>query len=85
MSFSFLTAVTLFLGAYIFSSSKIIWMMATLGLSVITNLGFMLLLEFLTRTQKCKICLLFTIIVNDVIPFTKVYLGDCVLCTLSVF
>ncbi len=29
-------------------------MLAALGISVVTNMAFMLLLELLTRTQKCK-------------------------------
>ena len=48
------TVAALLLGIYIFHSVQMIWMLAALGLSVVTNMGFMLLLELLTRTQKCE-------------------------------
>ncbi len=48
------TVAALLLGVYIFHSFQTMWMLAALGLSVVTNMGFMLLLELLTRTQKCE-------------------------------
>ena len=42
------------MGTYIFCNPVMTWIMAILGLSILTNLGFILLLEILTKTHKCK-------------------------------
>ena len=47
--------VALFMGTYMFCNPVMTWTMAILGLSILTNLGFILLLEILTRTHKCKL------------------------------
>ena len=51
----FYIGVALFMGIYIFCNMMMKWLMALLGVSILTNLGFVLLLEVLVRTHKCKI------------------------------
>ena len=43
------------MGTYIFCNPVMVWTMAILGVSILTNLGFILLLEILTKTHKCKL------------------------------
>ena len=39
------------LGSYLFRSAVIYWIVAALTLALVTDLGFILLLEFITRTH----------------------------------
>ena len=48
---SLCAAVALVLGSYLFRSAVIYWIVAALTLALVTNLGFILLLEFITRTH----------------------------------
>ena len=52
---SLFAAVALYLGSYLFHSPVFYWIVAALSLTIITDLCFMLLLEFITRshTSKC--------------------------------
>ena len=51
------------MGTYIFCNPVMTWIMAILGLSILTNLGFILLLEILTKTHKCKYAKLLSVII----------------------
>jgi len=50
-SASLCTAAALVLGSYLFRSAVINWIVAALTLALVADLGFILLLEFTTRTH----------------------------------